>query len=362
MSAPSYAQQLADKSAYLQQLFAGWALPEIAVYDSPERHFRMRAEFRIWHEGEDCCYAMFERGHKANRTSLIRLDSLPIACEAINALMPRLLAAVQAQPVLKNRLFQVEFLATLSGDMLVSLIYHKKLDEAWQAAAQALEAELDIAIIGRSRGQKWVLSRDYVLETLTVAGRTFTYRQIEGGFSQPNALVCQKMLTWACDVAEGLGGDLLELYCGNGNFTLPLATRFERVLATELAKSSVQAALWNIRHNGSDNVAIARLSAAEFTQAYRGERSFNRLSSQGIVLADYRFSTVFVDPPRAGIDDDTLALLAGFENIIYISCNPDSLHANLAVLRHSHDIKRMAWFDQFPHTHHIEAGVWLQRR
>ena len=256
---------------------------------------------------------------------------------------------------------QVEFLTTLNGETLVTLVYHKKLDDAWEAAARAVAGRLDIALIGRSRGQKRVLSRDYVEEVLSVHGRRYRYRQVEAAFSQPNALVCQHMLAWACDVAAPLGGDLLELYCGNGNFTLPLAQSFDKVLATELSKTSVAAAHWNIETNGIANIALARLSAEEFTQAYCGERVFSRLREAGIVLADYRFSTVFVDPPRAGIDDASLALLQQFDNIIYISCNPDTLRQNAGLLLQTHRIGRAALFDQFPFTSHIEAGMWFQR-
>lgn len=122
---------------------------------------------------------------------------------------------------------------------------------------------------------------------------------------------------------------LLELYCGNGNFTLPLSLKFERVLATELAKSSVYAAQWNIEQNQIDNIQVARLSAEEFTQAYQGEREFRRLQEADIDIQSYDFDTVFVDPPRAGIDDETLKLLQSFERIIYISCNPNTLYENL---------------------------------
>ena len=51
-------------------------------------------------------------------------------------------------------------------------------------------------------------------------------RQLEGAFSQPNGAVCKRMLQWAVQVTEQCKGDLLELYCGNGNFTLALAPNF----------------------------------------------------------------------------------------------------------------------------------------
>ena len=359
---PEYTAQLQQKVGYLKQRFAEFSPPEWQVFASPEKHYRMRAEFRVWHEGEHISYAMFEPGQKAGSASLRRIDSLPAASAAINTLMPRLLAVVQADPLLRERWYQCEFLSTLSGDMLVGMIYHKRLCGQWQAAAARLQRELGIMIIGRSRGQKLVLAQDFVTERLHADGRDWLYRQYEGGFSQPNAPVCQKMLDWACGAAAGLGGDLLELYCGNGNFTLPLARYFRRVLATELSKTSVQAAQWNIEANGVANIRLARLSAEEFTQAYQGVRTFRRLQEQGIGLADYAFSTVFVDPPRAGVDADTLRLMQEFENIIYVSCNPETLHANLATLTQTHRIERAALFDQFPFTPHIESGVLLRRK
>lgn len=362
MPATAYTQQLIEKKQYIKTLFTGLAAPEWTLFESPEQHYRMRAEFRVWHEGEEMFYAMFTRGQKAGGGSLIRCDQFTPACAAINDLMPRLLAAADKVPVLKTRWYAVEFLATLSGEMLVTMIYHKKLDDEWRAAAEALQAQLGVWIIGRSRGQKVVLAQDFVTEKLNVGDETFCYRQIEGSFTQPNAEVCEKMLAWACACAEGLGGDMLELYCGNGNFTLPLARKFRRVLATEVSKTSVNAALWNIEANQSHNVQIARLSAEEFTEAYLGGREFRRLQEQGIALADYDFSTIFVDPPRAGIDEATLKLVAQFEHVIYISCNPETLRANLDILVQSHDIMRTALFDQFPFTHHIESGVLLKNR
>lgn len=358
----AYQQQLNHKISYLQNLFQGLDFPDIQVFESPQQHYRMRAEFRVWHEQDEMFYAMFERGQKASGASLIRCDQFEAADVSINQLMPRLIEAVQTHPVLKNRWYAVEFLATLSGDMLVTMIYHKKLDAEWEAAARVLQETLGVWILGRSRGQKVVLAQDFVTESLNVNGQHFLYRQIEGSFTQPNARVCEKMLTWACDAAKDLGGDLLELYCGNGNFTLPLAQHFNRVLATEVSKTSVHAALWNIEANHSDNVKIARLSAEEFTEAYTQNREFRRLQEQGVALADYQFSTIFVDPPRAGVDDETLKLVAQFDHIIYISCNPETLRTNLDVLTQTHRIERAAMFDQFPFTHHIESGVLLRRK
>ncbi len=368
-----YKQQLADKVARIRQQFAEFLNEAVTleVFDSPPAHFRQRAEFRLWHERDSqgkntgqSYYAMFEAGQRASQKTLRRTDQLPIASQRINALMPELLKALQAQPLLIERLFQVEFLSSKRGETLVTLIYHKPLDEAWQALAKPLEKELSIHLIGRSRKQKIILSQDFITETLQVRGRAFRYRQIEGGFTQPNADVCEKMLTWACEQAAAMESgdqDLLELYCGNGNFTLPLSQYFRRVLATEVAKTSVASARHNIADNGCDNIAIARLSAEELTQAFTGQRAFKRLAQDNIDVQDYNVSTIFVDPPRAGVDDETLKLMQQFDKLLYISCNPDTLLANLHTLGQTHAVKHVALFDQFPYSHHVEMGVCLQR-
>ncbi|WP_313086924.1 tRNA (uridine(54)-C5)-methyltransferase TrmA [Pseudomonas sp.] len=362
MSAPhfdpaTYDAQLAEKAARLVELLAPFDAPAPEVFDSPREHYRLRTEFRLWREDGQRHYAMFEPGDKHTP---ILIDNFPIASRRINELMPQLKAAWQASETLSFKLFQVEFLTTLSGDALITLAYHRPLNDAWQTEAEQLAEKLGVSIVGRSKGKRIVIGRDYVEEQLVVAGRTFSYCQPEGAFTQPNGEVCQKMLNWAYDVLGERSDDLLELYCGNGNFTLPLATRVPKVLATEISKSSVNAALANLDDNGIDNVSLVRLSAEELTQALNEVRPFRRLA--GIDLKGYTFGSVFVDPPRAGMDPDTCELTRRFERILYISCNPETLAANIAQLHDTHRIERCALFDQFPYTHHMEAGVLLVRR
>ena len=153
---------------------------------------------------------------------------------------------------------------------------------------------------------------------------------------------------------------MLELYCGNGNFSLALARNFNRVLATEIAKPSVAAAQYNIEANEIDNVQIIRMAAEDFTQAMNGVREFNRL--KGIDLKSYQCETIFVDPPRSGLDADTVKMVQAYPRILYISCNPQTLCENLETLSETHNVSRLALFDQFPYTHHMECGVWLTRK
>lgn len=357
-----YEQQLAEKQQRLMDLLGELTngLPNFSCFPSPLAHYRQRAEFRVWHEGEETDYIMFDPETKTRHV----IKHCPMAAEAIDELMPLLMAAIKAEPILRQRLFQVDFLSTLSGEMLVTLIYKKPIegDDAWRAAAQQLRQTLPIThIIGRARKQKVILDRDFVIEKLEVDGKQFIYQQVENSFTQPNAVMAQKMLHWARKVTAGSEGDLIELYCGNGHFSIALAENFRKVLATEISKTSVKSAQYNLAANQVENVQMIKMAAEEVSQALQG-RAFKRLQQQGIELSDYHFSTILVDPPRAGLDDLTRQMAAEFEQIVYISCNPETLQRDLQTLTQTHKVVETALFDQFPYTHHIESGVFLKRK
>ncbi len=360
ISTTTYTEQLSDKIESFKQslevLGKDSDVNSLEVFTSSEQFYRMRAEFKVWHQGNTAQYAMSDPETKKP----IFIEQFPIAAKSINDLMPEIMTAINEDERLRKKCFQVEFLSTLTNDTLVTLIYHRKLDDEWIQAITPVKERLGIHIIGRSRKQKIVLDRDYVNECLTVNGEKFHYQQVEGSFTQPNAKVCEKMLSWAVNNSHAIGDDLLELYCGNGNFTLPLSKNFTRVLATEISKTSVRSALENISRNNIDNVLIMRMSSEEFVQAMDKTRVFRRL--EGINLDDYEFSTVFVDPPRAGLDPETVKMVQRFANIIYISCNPETLIDNLQELCQTHKIEALAAFDQFPYTHHLEAGVILSKK
>ena len=345
---------LNEKAEELEQLFREFNPPELEVFSSPVDHYRLRAEFRVWHQDEDIYYVMFEPG--SNRVP-VRIDQCPMVAEPIHSIMFDLLEDIKKVPELAKKLFQIDFLSTLSGEVLVTLLYHRAIDESWCELARPLKEKFGIDLVGRSRKMKLLLDRDFVIERMVVGDQKLIYKQVENGFTQPNGRVAEKMLTWAVDATAGHAGDLLELYCGNGNFTIAVAKNFDKVLATEISKTSVNAAQFNIQENGRDNISIARLSSEEFTQAMKKERDFRRLKD--IDLDGYEFSTVLVDPPRSGLDKDTEKLVQNYSRILYISCNPNTLKDNLLGLCKTHDIERFALFDQFPYTDHKECGVWL---
>jgi len=411
------------------------------------------------------------KGPKAAK-QIMEIKSFPRGAVLIDRMMQELMLYVQgkvgptgpvaaddaARCLLRGEMFEVRVVTTQMQHAIVVLLYHCTLDaDKWCDAARGLLEWLQrpemgaaqesgaVRLIARARKQKMYvtsthssatdppdenpyaekvtlanLEKELVVETYNVGGKPFVNYQIEGAFSQPNAVVCEKMLHWsqqctapayahdqkgvpsssAADSAPVKKEDLVELYCGGGTFTAVLAQNFRTVLATELSKASVVLAKKAFADNDIHNVTVAPMSAEEFSDMYEKHRAGKLASGVGTVgndagNAQFRWdnlstfdniSTAFVDPPRAGCDDATCELLSKFDKICYISCNPATLARDVAKIvaasgggtssatgtgagaekdadgkpvLYRHKIVRMAAFDQFPYTHHLESGVML---
>lgn len=346
------------------------ASPE--VFTSPKEGYRLRCEFRIWHDGDESYPVMFDSETRQRK----RIEHFPIASPLAQTLFTKTLgyirqASEQGDQRLRHRWFEFHLMTTLSEDALVTLVYHKTLDEDWNEAALGLQRHLGVPIIGRAKKQKHVLDRDFVTETIRVNDKAWQWQQPENSFTQPNGHTNQAMLNWATqqlgNAAYSRPEHLVELYCGTGNFTLPLSPLYQSVIATEVNRRAIRFAKESVALNELDNLKFAPLSAEEFTQALEGVRPFRRLQDAGIDLAPLQTgdtipADLLVDPPRAGMDPDTCQLASRFQRILYISCNPETQLRDLERLSATHKIEALAFFDQFPWTDHLEAGVLLTPR
>jgi tRNA (uracil-5-)-methyltransferase len=351
-----YAAQLEAKVVLNQERFSHFTQKKIEVFPSKDIHYRSRSEFKIWHKEDDSIsYAM----NPLEQKEICLIDECPQVSEAIFALMPKLLKLIKDEAI-DFKLFGTDFLSASNGSVVVSLLYHKKLDEAWKKKATIIAQNLNISIIGRSRGQKVIIGDDFVVESLDINNETYRFKYIENSFTQPNKDVNEQMIMWSLRDLKETSSDLLELYCGAGNFTIPFAKKFRKVLATEISKSSIAAAKENMAMNSVENIAFVRMGVEEFVQALDEVRVFNRMKD--INLEEYDIKTIFVDPPRSGMDTDSCNFAARYENIIYISCNPETLVRDLEILTLTHAIDEIALFDQFPYTYHAEMGVKLTRK
>lgn len=368
----NYSQYLNEKIETVLNLLKknNLTLPEPQIFESPAEFYRMRTEFSVYFNDDhtDFNFCMFEPKTKPRKR--IELETFPVGSKAINKSMELLKKYLMNYKILNERLFEVDFLSNQAGEIVIALNFHKKIDEdAFKAAATELKENFNkeglvANFIGRARKQSILVDTDTVLETIHTKDKDFFLYQVEGNFSQPNIYACQHMVQFARDCCKNSKDvDLIELYCGSGTFTVCLADLFRKVMSTEVSRVPTLTALKNIEKNNITNTKIARLSAVEVAQALEGVREFNRLKQADIDVNEYNLNTLLIDPPRSGLEyKEALDFTASFDRVIYISCGPESLAKDLQALTKTHNIEKLAFFDQFPYTNHLESGVLLVRK
>ena len=170
-------------------------------------------------------------------------------------------------------------------------------------------------------------------------------------FIQVNASLNEKMIDHALTLLDARPEDrVLDLFCGLGNFTLPLARGVREVVGVEGDAGLVARAKENAQRNGLEN---AHFHAADLTQDQR-QAPWMR---QG-------FDKLLLDPPRSGAIDVLRQLpLKKFERIVYVSCHPGSLarDAGYLVNEQGFKLKAAGAMDMFPHTAHVESIALFER-
>ena len=360
-----------SKIYFIASLF-GLDSRDLEFFDSPSVGYRTRAEFRLFKQDSlngnqnQSKPTLYLAMSAFNQNKRIKISSCPILLPHLQAMLKELLAHINENPILQDKLYAIEVLGTNNNsdtgasNAIFTLIYHKPLNSAWENLALNLSHKLNAHIIGRSKNKKHILTQDFILDEINILGRIYGYFRQESRFSQPNAYTNPQMIVFVKSAIKAHNRkDLLEMYCGDGNFSIALASEFKRVFATEIVKSCITTLQKNIAYNRITNITSARLSGEETIQALQKKRAFFRLKD--IDITHFSFSHILIDPPRSGIDNQAmLEFIASFDYIIYISCNPLSLKSDLEILLQTHKIEHFVIFNQFPHTKHIECGVILR--
>ena len=317
----------------------------IVINLSPSYGYRSRCEFGY----KNNFYTMYSPSGE-----IVYLETFAVARPSIQALMPNLLNQINKSNVLKTKLFQINFRSNRKNRVLVSLVYHKLLDDEIKGLADKIANILNISINLRSKNNLYSTHCD-LLEDDIENLETILY-QTDQSFYQPNHFHMPEMVAKAMSFIKD-PKDLLELYCGSGTFSLPMRKLFNKIFATENNRQSIRCLNKSIDEQNIKNIFHARLSAEEVSELFAG-RVFKRMN--GINISDFNFSHVLVDPPRAGLDKDVISLISKFKNIIYISCNYETYERDVKNLK-GFTIKNIEIFDQFPNTKHLEIVSLLSR-
>lgn len=311
-----------------------WAPP----LSGPELGYRRRARIAVrW----DAKAKRLDVGFRAaSSQDIVAIEHCPVLVQALQPLMtqlPEMLRHFAKPQVLGHvELFSGSAIAVLvrhtallnDGDLTTLKTFCQKHDaQLWlhgEGEPQPVEPDQALGY----RLEPWDLQLDYR----------------PGDFIQVNAVVNSAMIEQALQwLAPKADERVLDLFCGLGNFALPLAKAAREVVAVEGVATMVERAAGNATDNGLSNVAFYR---ADLSQPL----SDASWAAQG-------FSAVLLDPPRDGALEVVRKLKAlGARRLLYVSCNPATLARDtVELVQQGYRLKRAGILDMFPQTAHVEA-------
>jgi 23S rRNA (uracil1939-C5)-methyltransferase len=172
-------------------------------------------------------------------------------------------------------------------------------------------------------------------------------------FTQVNSTINPQMVKLACDLLQLQQGErVLDLFCGLGNFSLPLARcvgETGKVVAVEGSEEMVRRGAENAEKNGMRHVKF-------YSQDLTKDFSHHSWANQG-------FDALLIDPPRSGAEEIMYYVPKfGAKRIVYVSCNPATLARDAGVLvKHGYRLRKAGVMDMFTHTGHVESIALFEK-
>ena len=317
-----------------------WAAPLVG----PELAYRRRARIAVrW----DNKAKQLEVGFRAAASqAIIAIDECPVLVQALQPIL-RALPQVLRELEKPQAIGHVEL---FSGTASAVLIRHTAaLGDADLARLQAFCAAQQAQLWLQGSAEPQPLQPAQTLSyRLDAYGLELGYQP--GDFVQVNPVVNDAMVAQALNwLAPQADERVLDLFCGLGNFALPLAQRVREVVAVEGVQVMVERAAQNAARNGLDNV--------HFFQADLSNPLAEARWAQG------GFSAALLDPPRDGALQVVQQMVAlGVSRVLYVSCNPTTLARDSAELQaQGYRLERAGILDMFPQTAHVEAMALFVR-
>ncbi len=251
---------------------------------------------------------------------------------------------------IRDQIPQVEVAA---GDNATVLIFRHMvpLSDADKSKLQQFAQSTGLKIWLQSKGPDTIVpltEDDATSLFFSLSTQDLSYRFSPNNFVQVNADMNQRMIDLAIEkLALNSDHEVLDLFCGLGNFTLPIAQQAKHVLGIEGSAELIELA----RENASKN----KIGNAEFAVADLTEPASQELFSKT------QFDRILIDPPRSGAMEVMGVLNA--KRLVYISCHPGSLARDAGLLVHEHGYRLVeaGVMDMFPHTAHVESIAVFER-
>ncbi|WP_421206931.1 23S rRNA (uracil(1939)-C(5))-methyltransferase RlmD [Aeromonas sp. 601027] len=344
----SVTDQQAAKAAGLVSLFerlGNIKAPALEpVLTGKDRAYRRVCRLAIKFDKNGRCTRVGFR--RRNSNDLVEIDSCPVLAEPLSALIAPLRECLNRLKS-QRELGHAELIQAEQGIMM--LLRHtgrpNEADRALLVAfakAQGIDLYLQAAD-DRIEALQQHFSPSYSLDGLSLAFAPGDFIQVNGPINQN---MVEQALTW---LGASKDDKVLDLFCGIGNFTLPLARQAREVVGVEGELAMVQRAEENARRNGITNARF-----------YKADLSDDIV---GMSWAREGFDLVLLDPARPGaLEVMGHVVKLSPKRVVYVSCNPVTLARDSQVLvKGGYRLVRLGMLDMFPHTGHLESMALFER-
>ncbi|BDM65411.1 23S rRNA (uracil(1939)-C(5))-methyltransferase RlmD [Shewanella sp. NFH-SH190041] len=301
-------------------------------------HYRRRARLATWYDKQHKTLTLGFRQEGSKQ--VIAIDACPVLAEQLSALIAPLSTLLNTL-ALKTSVGHVELIEVDNGCFVV-LRVTQSVSVADKAALAAFAHDRGVTVLLQdNQGQCCDLQGDAVTPAYQVAGFSLAFKP--GNFIQVNGDINARMVQQAIDWLAPVAGErVLDLFCGVGNFSLPLAASGAQVIGVEGVPEMVSQASTNASAAGLDNLAF-----------FHGDLSSDLSAEPWLGRVD----KLLLDPARAGAFE-SLQWLKRMKprKVVYVSCNPSSLSRDCKqLLAQGYRMSRVSLIDMFPQTHHIET-------
>ncbi len=289
--------------------------------------------------------------HRSGTHELVAVNRCLLAASAINSALEELIAS--GLPAKIGRYCrQIEFVCSPDDQTVSATLF---LSGKRKLPGSLIEAVLSFQTLSGlvvRRGKKRVFSsgNNGVCQTFDSGPSPYTLQWDNQCFFQANPIQNSRLVQIVLECAGNLTGQrVLDLFCGMGNFSIPLALSGAAVTGVEWNRHAIAAAVSNAEHAGIDASTFIAADVTRYLQKCIG--------------GENQYDILLLDPPRQGIGR-AIRLLPVFksEKIIYISCDPVTLIRDVRILVQSgYHLSSMTPVDMFPQTHHIECVAVLEK-
>ncbi len=368
----AYPDQLKFKQMMVVEAFRTAGLSPMIhdIASSPEEfRYRNRVDFSFGNGDGGPVIGLYERGDPRSRTS-----ELPPVCEVadcwlvsvamnrVKQILQNFLAGTNLRaynPVSRSGVLRsLDVRSSRGGDLSVQLSVANEKHLPVESLVTALKTCEQPAAhfrvcVGRSRSRHAPPKREMNLfgesrQSATLLGHDISFSAAV--FSQINPYQLDHLYRLALSLAQPESTDrILDLYCGVGALTIPIAANVQEAMGVEASQQAVEDARLNADTNGLTGCRFVCADAADVGQWGQPRN---------------RFSLVTVNPPRTGVDPAVIEGIASTraDRVVYVSCNPETLARDCARLTaHAYRITDVYPVDMFPQTTHVESVARLVR-